>query len=242
MCLAFPVNRFLPCPPGPVPKRRLEIQQSQAVWELNNQQPDAEIRRDRTAIQTAGAVSRGPEQQNVEKEAFHTRPSPAHARCHGRPPPCSARSPHRTAASHQLRRPPGVPPGFLVCGQGSAERVTSRKDESPAARTRRLARSGPRPARPRLCRRHVPGRARSLGAAPSRGCARPPRGGVGEPRDLDSGAHVSAVPVTREPRAVATRVTQEPVFLLRPRLFPARRGASRSAERQLAVGGELSPH
>lgn len=243
MCLAFPVNRFLPRPPGPVPKRRLEIQQSQAVWELNNQHPDAEIRRDRTAIQTAGAVSRGPEQQNVEKEAFHTRPGPRPLPWPPPPtPPRSARSPHRTAASHQLRRPPGVPPGFLVCGQRSAERVTSRKDKSPAARTRRLASSGPRPARPRLCRRHVPGRARSLGAAPSPGCAGPPRGGVGEPRDLDSGVHISAAPVTREPRAVATPVTQEPASLLRPRPFPGRRGASRSAESQLAVGGVLSPH
>lgn len=177
-----------------------------------------------------------------ERSVSHaSRPTPV-AMAAPPPPPRSARSPHRTAASHQLRRPPGVPPGFLVCGQRSAERVTSRKDKSPAARTRRLASSGPRPARPRLCRRHVPGRARSLGAAPSPGCAGPPRGGVGEPRDLDSGVHISAAPVTREPRAVATPVTQEPASLLRPRPFPGRRGASRSAESQLAVGGVLSPH
>lgn len=107
-----------------------------------------------------------------ERSVSHaSRPTPVAMAAPPPTPPRSARSPHRTAASHQLRRPPGVPPGFLVCGQRSAERVTSRKDKSPAARTRRLASSGPRPARPRLCRRHVPGRARSLGAAPSPGCA-----------------------------------------------------------------------
>lgn len=43
----------------------------------------------------------------MEKEAFHTRPLPAHARCHSRPPPCSARSPHATPASHRASAPAG---------------------------------------------------------------------------------------------------------------------------------------
>lgn len=75
MCLAIPANRFLPPPPEPVPKRRLEIQQSQPVWELNNQQPYAEIRRDRTAIQTAGAVSGGLSSEMWRKERFTRVPS-----------------------------------------------------------------------------------------------------------------------------------------------------------------------
>lgn len=63
-----------------------------------------------------GGGERGPERRNVEKEAFHTRPLPAHARCHSRPPPRSARSLHATPASLGPRRPLGVPPGFLACG------------------------------------------------------------------------------------------------------------------------------
>lgn len=143
MCLAFPVNRFLPRPPGPVPKRRLEIQQSQAVWELNNQHPDAEIRRDRTAIQTAGAVSRGPEQQNVEKEAFHTRPGP---RPLPWPPPHPAPlgsqpAPNRglAPASAPAGRSPGLP------GLWSKERGAGHVQKGQVARSQDPASGEQRP-------------------------------------------------------------------------------------------------
>lgn len=249
MCLAFPVNRFLPRPPGPVPKRRLEIQQSQAVWELNNQHPDAEIRRDRTAIQTAGAVSRGPEQQNVEKEAFHTRPGPRPLPWPPPPPPrparLAARTEPRPRTSFGARRAFPRASWFVVKGarSGSRPERTSRPQPGPGV-WRAAAPAQPGHASAGATSRDARGRLelRPLRAAPSPGCAGPPRGGVGEPRDLDSGVHISAAPVTREPCAVATPVTQEPASLLRPRPFPGRRGASRSAESQLAVGGVLSPH
>lgn len=165
----------------------------------------------------------GPEQRNVEKEAFHTRPLSAHARCHGRPPPRFARSRHGTPGSHGPRRPQGVPLGFLVCGGGSAERVTSRKDESPAARTRRPAGSGPRPARPGHASAGATSREassrlerRPLGASLGRGGAGPgspatvTQEPASSPRPRPRHARVPAAPVTREPRAPATPVTQWP--------------------------------
>lgn len=131
-------KQILPPPPGPVPKRRLEIQQSQSVWELNNQQPDAGIRWDRTAIQTAGAASGGPSSGMWRKKRL--------ARGPAGPTPVAMAAPlplRGIPASPWPPRPPGVPSGFLVCGQASAERVMSRKDESHASRTRRPAGSDP---------------------------------------------------------------------------------------------------
>lgn len=202
---------FCPPPPGSVPKRRLEIQQSQPVWELNNQQPYAGIRRDRTAIQTAGAASGGRGSALRRKKRFTrvpSRPTPVAMAAPCPAPPRPARGRHATPASHGPRRPPGVPLGFLVCGPGSAELVTSRKDESPVAKTWRRAGSGPRPARLRLCRRHVPGSSQSPAEPPS-------RGGAGEPRARDPGAHVPAAPASLPRPRLGSRVPAAPAPLPR---------------------------
>lgn len=162
-----------------------------------------------------------------------------------RPARLAARTEPRPRTSFGARRAFPRASWFVVKGarSGSRPERTSRPQPGPGV-WRAAAPAQPGHASAGATSRDARGRLelRPLRAAPSPGCAGPPRGGVGEPRDLDSGVHISAAPVTREPRAVATPVTQEPASLLRPRPFPGRRGASRSAESQLAVGGVLSPH
>ncbi|KAM7069187.1 uncharacterized protein WM277_003805 isoform 1-T1 [Molossus nigricans] len=122
---------------GPVPKRRLEIQQSQPVWELNNQQPTRVSAETEQLFRRRGRRA-GAEQRNVEKERL-TRGPGAHARCHGRSPP-PARNPSLSVASTPAGRSLGLP------GSWSRERRAvrpGRKSRTGPSRTRRPAAAAP---------------------------------------------------------------------------------------------------
>lgn len=199
MCLAFPENRFLPPPPGPVPKRRLEIQQSQSVWELNNQQPDAGIRRDRTAIQTAGAVSGGPSSEMWRKKRFTrvpSRPTPV-AMAAPRPSRLAARTEPRPLTGLRARRAFPRASWFVVEGARSGSGKDESRCEEPASGGQR-----PRPAPPPQAPR--PGTRGRL--------ERRPLGLRGAAAGRGTGARVPAAPRTREPRVPDTPVAQWPWF------------------------------
>ena len=143
LCAWLLAIRFLPAPPGPAPKRRLEVAQSQPVWARDNQQPRRRRRRHRTATETAAGGGDPAQPREVETAARHRASSPRSTPADDAPPSRGSVCTRPAAAS--ARAPAGRPPAsYLWPGARSVSRPgrTSRA----AAGTRRQAGSGPRPA------------------------------------------------------------------------------------------------
>lgn len=208
LCAWLLAIRFLPAPPGPAPKRRLEVAQSQPVWARDNQQPRRRRRRHRTATETAAGGGDPAQPREVETAARHRASSPRSTPADDAPPPGAPYA--RDPPPRRPGRPPGVPP-LPICGRerGACHVQEGRAGPRRGPGVRRAA--APAQPRARLCGRHVPGAGVVPGLTGSRGGGRgaqrpqrprPARGGASRsflysPRRLVNGELATRAPESK---------------------------------------------